>query len=109
VHHEVALISTVAVGLLYALIGGYFASRLRLPPAGEFAFGIADTEDFYMAVKEGKPVGALFPDQETFGTLVIPNALVLVANTPNPEQGKQFIDFLLRPEIQKVLATGDPG
>ena len=31
-HHEVALISTVAVGLVYALIGGYIASRLRLPP-----------------------------------------------------------------------------
>jgi hypothetical protein len=30
VHHEVALISTIAVGLLYALIGGYFASRLHL-------------------------------------------------------------------------------
>ena len=31
-HHEVALISTIAVGLVYALIAGYFASRLRLPP-----------------------------------------------------------------------------
>jgi iron(III) transport system substrate-binding protein len=73
---------------------------------GEFAFGIADTGDFYTAVKEGKPVGAFFPDQKTFGTLVIPNALVLLANAPNREQGKQFIDFLLRPEIQKLLATG---
>jgi CPA2 family monovalent cation:H+ antiporter-2 len=32
VHHEIGLISTVAVGLVYALIGGYIASRLRLPP-----------------------------------------------------------------------------
>jgi CPA2 family monovalent cation:H+ antiporter-2 len=32
VHHEIALISTVAVGLVYALICGYIASRLRLPP-----------------------------------------------------------------------------
>ncbi|MBV8273839.1 MAG: cation:proton antiporter [Verrucomicrobia bacterium] len=31
-HHEIALISTIAVGLVYALIGGYIASRLRLPP-----------------------------------------------------------------------------
>ena len=31
-HHEVALISTIAVGLVYALIAGYIASRLRLPP-----------------------------------------------------------------------------
>jgi CPA2 family monovalent cation:H+ antiporter-2 len=32
VHHEIALISTIAVGLVYALIGGYIASRLHLPP-----------------------------------------------------------------------------
>ena len=31
-HHEIALISTVAVGLVYALIGGYIANRLHLPP-----------------------------------------------------------------------------
>jgi CPA2 family monovalent cation:H+ antiporter-2 len=32
VHHEISLISTIAVGLVYALIGGYIARRLRLPP-----------------------------------------------------------------------------
>jgi monovalent cation:H+ antiporter-2, CPA2 family len=42
VHHEVALISTVAVGLVYALVGGYVASRLRLPPlVGYLLAGIA--------------------------------------------------------------------
>ena len=42
VHHEIALISTVAVGLVYALIGGYIASRLRLPPlVGYLLAGIA--------------------------------------------------------------------
>jgi CPA2 family monovalent cation:H+ antiporter-2 len=30
--HNVALISTIAVGLVYALIGGLLAARLRLPP-----------------------------------------------------------------------------
>jgi iron(III) transport system substrate-binding protein len=78
----------------------------RRVATGEFAFGIIDTDDLYSAVKEGEPVGALFPDQKTFGTLVIPNALVLLAHAPNPKQAKQFIDFLLRPDIQKLLATG---
>jgi monovalent cation:H+ antiporter-2, CPA2 family len=42
VHHEVALISTIAAGLCYALIGGYIASRLRLPPlVGYLIAGIA--------------------------------------------------------------------
>jgi monovalent cation:H+ antiporter-2, CPA2 family len=42
VHHEIALISTIAVGLVYALFGGYVASRLRLPPlVGYLLAGIA--------------------------------------------------------------------
>jgi monovalent cation:H+ antiporter-2, CPA2 family len=32
VHHDIALISTMAISLVYALVGGYIASRLRLPP-----------------------------------------------------------------------------
>lgn len=41
-HHEIGLISTIAVGLVYALIGGYLASRLRLPPlVGYLVAGIA--------------------------------------------------------------------
>jgi predicted Kef-type K+ transport protein len=32
VHHEIGLISTIAVGLAYALIGGYIAKRAGLPP-----------------------------------------------------------------------------
>src|SRR5215472_4835715 len=41
-HHEIALISTIAVGLIYGLIGGYLASRLRLPPlVGYLVAGVA--------------------------------------------------------------------
>lgn len=40
--HDVSLISTVAFGLAYALVGGYVASRLRLPPlVGYLLAGIA--------------------------------------------------------------------
>jgi monovalent cation:H+ antiporter-2, CPA2 family len=42
-HHEIALISTIAVGLVYALIGGYLANRLGLPPlVGYLLAGIAE-------------------------------------------------------------------
>jgi CPA2 family monovalent cation:H+ antiporter-2 len=41
-HHEIGLISTITIGLVYALIGGYIASRLRLPPlVGYLLAGIA--------------------------------------------------------------------
>lgn len=42
-HHEIALISTIAVGLIYALIGGYIANRLHLPPlVGYLLAGVAE-------------------------------------------------------------------
>jgi len=47
--------------------------RLRVA-AGDFAFGVADTDDFKMAAKQGKPVGLVFPDEKAFGTLVIPSS-----------------------------------
>ena len=41
-HHEISLISTIGVGLIYGLIGGYLASRLRLPPlVGYLLAGVA--------------------------------------------------------------------
>lgn len=41
-HHAVALISTMAASLVYALAGGYIANRLRLPPLlGYLLAGIA--------------------------------------------------------------------
>jgi CPA2 family monovalent cation:H+ antiporter-2 len=41
-HHDVALISTMAASLVYALVGGYIASRLRLPPLlGYLLAGVA--------------------------------------------------------------------
>jgi iron(III) transport system substrate-binding protein len=75
--------------------------------AGDFAFGIADTDDYSAAFRQGKPVGVVFPDQQAFGTLVIPNALILMSHGRNPEQGKRFIDFLLLPEIRELLAAGE--
>src|SRR6516162_9524376 len=42
-HHEITLISTIAVGLIYALVGGYIACRLHLPPlVGYLLAGIAE-------------------------------------------------------------------
>jgi iron(III) transport system substrate-binding protein len=41
------------------------------------------------------------------GTLVIPNAAVLVKNGPNPDAGKRFIDYLLQPETERALAESE--
>jgi|JI10StandDraft_1071094.scaffolds.fasta_scaffold01348_13 iron(III) transport system substrate-binding protein len=79
----------------------------RRVAAGEFAFGIVDTDDGTVAINEGKPVGVIYPDQDGFGTLLVPNAAVLIANGPNPANGKKFIDYLLTAETEQFLAEGE--
>jgi iron(III) transport system substrate-binding protein len=79
----------------------------RRVAAGDFALGITDTDDFNVAFQEGQPVRAVYPDADGIGTLIIPNAAVLIAGAPNPTGGKQFIDFLLRPETEQALAESD--
>lgn len=74
---------------------------------GEFAIGLTDTDDVHVAIKEGKPVGFVYPDAEGIGTLVMPNAAVLIARAPHTEQGKRFIDYLLQCETEAALARSE--
>ena len=45
----------------------------------------------------------VIPDAEGLGMLA-PDAPVLIKNGPNPENGKKFIDFILRPETEIELS-----
>lgn len=76
---------------------------------GQFALGLTDTDDVHVAMTEGKPVDFVFPDTGAggLGTLVVPNAVVLIAGGPNPAAGKRVIDYLLRPETEAALARGE--
>lgn len=75
--------------------------------AGDFAFGLTDTDDASVAIKEGKPVGVIYPDQDGMGTLIVPNAAVLIANAPHTDNGKKFMDYLLTAEVEKALAESE--
>ncbi len=71
---------------------------------GEVAYGLADTDDGNEAIKEGLPVKMIFLDQNGFGNLIVPNTISLIKNSPNQENGKKLIDFLLSVEVEKLLA-----
>ena len=79
----------------------------RRVASGECAVGITDTDDANVARLEGKPVGIVFPDSGGLGTLIIPNAAVLIAGAPHPEAARRFIDFLLGPESERALAASE--
>jgi iron(III) transport system substrate-binding protein len=74
---------------------------------GEFAVGLTDTDDVNVAIQEGKPVGFAYPDAAGLGTLLMPNAVVLIASGPNSDEGKRFIDYLLRADSEAALACSE--
>lgn len=76
----------------------------RLVARGEVKVGITDTDDASVAIKEGSPVKVVFPDQSGIGTLIMPNMVCLIKNSPNQENGKKLIDYLLSAEAEKSLA-----
>jgi iron(III) transport system substrate-binding protein len=79
----------------------------RRVASGEYAFGLTDTDDASVAVKEGKPVGVIYPDTSGAGTLIVPNAAVLIAGAPHPDEAKKFIEYLLSAEVEQALAASE--
>jgi len=73
---------------------------------GEIPLGLTDTDDANVAIQAGKQVNIIYMDQKGIGTLLIPNTVALIKNSPNPEQGKKLIDYLLSPSIASKLAYG---
>ena len=72
--------------------------------SGEVWCGLTDTDDAYEAIKEGANVGVVFLDQEGIGSLIMPNTVNLINNSPNQENAKKLIDYLLSKETEAKLA-----
>jgi len=72
---------------------------------GEVACGLTDTDDAHEALKQGENIQVVFLDQDNgFGTLVMPNTVCLIKNSPHPDNGKKLIDFLLSRHVEEELA-----
>ncbi len=90
-----------ANGVIIATSNGDVRKRVA---DGHVAFGLTDTDDAYEAMKEGKPVQRVFPDQDRLGALIVPNTVSLLKNSPHQENGKKLIDYLLTREVEAKLA-----
>lgn len=67
---------------------------------GEFAVGLTLEEAAQRYVAGGANVAIVYPEP---ATSALPDAVALVKGGPNPDAGKQFIDFVLSKEIQEFL------
>jgi iron(III) transport system substrate-binding protein len=115
--HAAALFETMGEAKAREFFDGLRANGVRMlssngevkrrVAAGEFAFGLTDTDDGAVAIKEGKPLRMIFPDDGGSGTLIVPNAAVLIANGPNRAGAEKFINYLLSAEVEQALAECD--
>ena len=85
------------------IVDGNSTSKDRVA-AGELEVGFTDTDDANVALTQGKPIRMVFPDQDGIGTLLIPNTVCLIKNSPNPENGKRLIDYILSKAVESKLA-----
>ena len=77
--------------------------------AGECLLGLTDTDDVWAGIANSKPVAMVYPDQASgaMGTLVIPNTVCKIKGGPHPEAADRLIAWLLRPEVESMLAAAD--
>jgi iron(III) transport system substrate-binding protein len=80
-----------------------------LVSSGEFGFSLVDSDDAFSRIKQGRPIEIVYPDQSVagWGCMIIPNAVVLIKEGPNPENAKRLIDYLLSNETERKLAFSD--
>jgi iron(III) transport system substrate-binding protein len=71
---------------------------------GRVACGLTDTDDAFEAAKENKNTGFLFLDQNGIGSLIMPNTVCLIKGSPNTNNGKKLMDFLLSKDTEAMLA-----
>lgn len=77
--------------------------------SGEFEFALVDSDDAVDRMRRGKPIDIIYPDQGQgeVGVLLLPNAVALIRGGPNPENGKELIEYLVSKETERKLALAD--
>jgi iron(III) transport system substrate-binding protein len=74
---------------------------------GEVKVGLTDTDDVNVAIEDRQPIGMVLPDRNGLGVPVMPNMTSLIANAPHTEEGRRLIDYLLSPEVERMLAQSE--
>lgn len=73
---------------------------------GEVTLGLVNHYYYHLQLKEGSPVGVIYPDQgpNDIGAMVSVAGVGVVKGARNPDAAKAFVDFLLTAEAQDLFA-----
>ncbi|MCA9016416.1 MAG: extracellular solute-binding protein [Planctomycetaceae bacterium] len=79
------------------------ASVKNLVANGTCVLGFTDTDDYFVAVDEAKPVAAL-PVTVNGQAILIPNSVAIIKGTKKRKQAEALVDYLLSEEVELKLA-----
>jgi iron(III) transport system substrate-binding protein len=84
-------------------------AAMRAVRDGQIAWAFTDTDDYHVAMVKGHKVACVFPDQHEggIGTMLIPNAVGLVAGGPDQDGSKKLIDRIVSAETEALLAAAE--
>lgn len=83
------------------------STAVRMVAQGAADLCLTDTDDVWVAQRNGWPVKLVYPKHAQAGTLLIPNTVARIHNGPHPHAAAKLIDFLLSPEVEDLLAQSD--
>lgn len=83
------------------------AQTKQLVADGVCDLGLTDSDDFFGARDEGRPVAMLPVRVGNRRTVCIPNTVSLIAGSRHPQEAKRLVDFLLSAETELALAQSD--
>ena len=83
------------------------SSAVRMVAEGRADICLTDTDDVWVAQRNNWPVGLVYPMHGKSGTLLIPNTVALVKDSPHPAHAATLLEFLLSAEVEEMLAMSD--
>jgi iron(III) transport system substrate-binding protein len=81
------------------------ATVKNLVAEGACDFGWTDTDDFFVAKDDGKPVAMLPVRLDDGATICIPNSVAIIKGTKRLSAAQKLVDFLLSEETELALAA----
>ena len=76
-----------------------------LVAGGVCDLGWTDTDDFFEAKDEGKPVAMMPVRLENGATICIPNTVAIIRGAKHPANARKLVDFLLSEDTELALAN----
>jgi iron(III) transport system substrate-binding protein len=75
--------------------------------AGEFAFGLTDSDDLHVAWLDGKAVDGIIPSSTEQGGLLLPSAVVMMKGAPHPAAATRLASWLSGKQAEAMLAASE--